>query len=490
MILEELDESNNTYLSAEPVIQDENGMWVVDENKAPYPLNSSMFPVMADFDTWVGQWNLQPVGSENGEGFPIFDLNASQVDALTWGGVSTAGHYAVVDMNETFADLEPVIQDGNGTWMVTAADNDFYNLVPSIYYNLDDLKAWLDANASAPVAFLPFDDNHTDGNHSGPGDYNGTNPGDHNGTFEYAVYDFNSTHLFELTGSASAFPGTYVILEELDESNNTYLSAEPVIQDENGMWVVDENKAPYPLNSSMFPVMADFDTWVGQWNLQPVGDQNGEGFPIFDLNASQVDALTWGGVSTAGHYAVVDMNETFADLEPVIQDGNGTWMVTAADNDFYNLVPSIYYNLDDLKAWLDANASAPVAFLPFDDNHTDGNHSGPGDYNGTNPGDHNGTFEYAVYDFNSTHLFELTGSESAFPGTYVILEELDENNNTYLSAEPVIQDENGMWVVDENKAPYPLNSSMFPVMADFDTWVGQWNLQPVGDQSWRRISNL
>ena len=77
-----------------------------------------------------------------------------------------------------------------------------------------------------------------------------------------------------------------MILEELDEYNNTYLSAEPVIQDENGMWVVDENKAPYPLNSSMFPVMADFDTWVGQWNLQPVGDQHGEGFPIFDLNAS------------------------------------------------------------------------------------------------------------------------------------------------------------------------------------------------------------
>ena len=28
-----------------------------------------------------------------------------------------------------------------------------------------------------------------------------------------------------------------------------------------------------------------------------------------------------------------------------------------------------------------------------------------------------GNPQYAVYDFNSTHLFELTGSESAFPGT-------------------------------------------------------------------------
>ena len=201
-------------------------------------------------------------------------------------------------MNETFADLEPVTR-GMGTVLViiTAAEiMSFYNLVPSVYYNLDALKAWLDANASAPVAFLPFDDNHTDGNHSGPGDYNGTNPGDHNGTFEYAVYDFNSTHLFELTGSESAFPGPHVILEELDENNNTYLSAEPVIQDENGMWVVDENKAPYPLNSSMFPVMADFDAWVEQRNLHPMGAEHGEGFPIFDLNASQVGALTWGGV--------------------------------------------------------------------------------------------------------------------------------------------------------------------------------------------------
>ena len=120
-------------------------------------------------------------------------------------------------------------------------------------------------------------------------------------------------------------------------------------------------------------------------------------------------------------------------------------------------MPSIYYNLDDLKAWLDANASAPVAFLPFDDNHTDGNHSGPDDYNGSNPGDHNGTFEYAVYDFNSTHLFDLTWSESAPAGTYVILEELDDSNITYLIAEPVIM-VNGSWVVDQDKTSYPLNS--------------------------------
>ena len=67
---------------------------------------------------------------------------------------------------------------------------------------------------------------------------------------QYAIYEFNSTHLFELTGSASAPPGTYVILEELDENNNTYLSAEPVIM-VNGSWEVDQ--APYPLNSSMGP---------------------------------------------------------------------------------------------------------------------------------------------------------------------------------------------------------------------------------------------
>ena len=43
-------------------------MWVVDENKAPYPLNSSMFPVMADFDTWVsdGIYILLVISMEKG----------------------------------------------------------------------------------------------------------------------------------------------------------------------------------------------------------------------------------------------------------------------------------------------------------------------------------------------------------------------------------------------------------------------------------------
>ena len=305
-------------------------------------------------------------------------------------------------------------------------------------------------------------------------DDNGTNPGDHNGTFEYAVYDLNTTHIYDLTWSGSAPAGTYVILEKLDDSNNTYLIAEPVIM-VNGVWEVDQNKTPYPLESSLYYNMAEFENYAEAMNLHPLNIE--PGFPIFDLNASQVGALTWGGVSTAGYYAVVDMNETFADLEPVIQDGNGTWVVTASD-DYFNLVPSIYYNLDALKAWLDANASAPVAFLPFDDNHTDGNHSGPGDYNGTNPGDHNGTFEYAVYDLNTTHIYDLTWSGSAPAGTYVILEKLDDSNNTYLIAEPVIM-VNGVWEVDQNKTPYPLESSLYYNMAEFENYAEAMNLHPL-----------
>ena len=47
------------------------------------------------------------------------------------------------------------------------------------------------------------------------------------------------------------------------------------------------------LNSSDVPGrMADFDNMGRAVNPQPVGDQHGEGFPIFDLNVSQVDALT------------------------------------------------------------------------------------------------------------------------------------------------------------------------------------------------------
>ena len=124
--------------------------------------------------------------------------------------------------------------------------------------------------------------------------------------------------------------------------------------------------------------MQDVDAFLQSQNLYPVNEP--QGYPIYDLNTTQVTNLTNGAANQAGHYAVVDVNESFVDLEPVQQDDNGSWIVTPAD-DYVNLVPSRFSDINATKAWFDANASAPVAFLPFDNNH-----SQPGDHNGTDPG--------------------------------------------------------------------------------------------------------
>ena len=50
------------------------------------------------------------------EGHPVFELNASAVLELT-GQNLPAGNYAVVENNESTADLEPALQDENGTWL-------------------------------------------------------------------------------------------------------------------------------------------------------------------------------------------------------------------------------------------------------------------------------------------------------------------------------------------------------------------------------------
>ena len=52
-------------------------------------------------------------------------------------------------------------------------------------------------------------------------------------------------------------------------------------------------------------------------------------------------------------------------------------------------------------------------------------------------GDANINLPLAIFDLNSTHLFELTGSESAFEGNYSILLIEDGEGETYLTAMPM-----------------------------------------------------
>jgi hypothetical protein len=202
--VEEDDGQGGTYLTALPM-QFSNGQWQEDPQGIPYPLNSQAFPVMQDVDTFLQSQNLYPINGP--QGHPIYDLNTTQVTNLTNGAANQAGHYAVVDVNQSHADLEPVQQDGNGSWIVTPAD-DYVNLVPSRFSDINATKAWFDANASAPVAYLPFDNNH-----SQPGDHNQSNPGsagDHNDTQGLPVFALDVTQVETLVdGFASA--GSYAV---------------------------------------------------------------------------------------------------------------------------------------------------------------------------------------------------------------------------------------------------------------------------------------
>ena len=136
---------------------------------------------------------------------------------------------------------------------------------------------------------------------------------------------------------------------------------------------------------------------------------------------------------------MVDVNESFVDLEPVQQDNNGSWVVTPAD-DYVNLVPSRFSDINIRHRCQRFGTGCLFAF--------DNNHSQPGDHNQSNPGsspnDHNGSDHLAVFDFNSSHLFQLTGSESAPEGNYSIVEQDDGQGGTYLTALPM-QFNNGQW---------------------------------------------
>ena len=205
------------------------------------------------------------------------------------------------------------------------------------------MKAWLDANASAPVAFLPFDDNHTDGNHSGPGDYNGTSPNSApafqvDGNFSISenqslVYDFNATdpdgdpltysilygddeHHFEIVASAGLLAfvsprdfespddnnsdNIYEVTIEVSDGNasdilNIYVEIEDVL----------ENEAPFFQSDGNLSVNEN-QIFVFDFNAT---DPNGDSLSYSILYGDDANAL--------------DLNEKFSFLSPSDFENSG-----------------------------------------------------------------------------------------------------------------------------------------------------------------------
>jgi len=104
------------------------------------------------------------------DGHPVFQLTESDLQVLT-GQVLLPGTYAIVEMNQTFVDLEPVYIEFNETWKTTP-ESDYFNLVPQVYGDVDSVWERVSMLLIEPVGFLEEFDH--DNNETLPHDGNDT----------------------------------------------------------------------------------------------------------------------------------------------------------------------------------------------------------------------------------------------------------------------------------------------------------------------------
>jgi hypothetical protein len=104
------------------------------------------------------------------DGHPVFQLTGSDLQVLT-GQVLLPGNYAIVEMNQTFVDLEPVYIDFNETWKTTP-ESDYFNLVPQVYGDIDSVWERVTMLLVEPIGFLEEFDH--DNNETLPNDSNDT----------------------------------------------------------------------------------------------------------------------------------------------------------------------------------------------------------------------------------------------------------------------------------------------------------------------------
>ena len=236
------------------------------------------------------------------QGLPVYTLSQTQVDSLVGANVTNAGTYAIEIWTDSSGvenkKLVSAVQDENNDWHREEDANGViveFDLIPA-YDSFDEVNPYISSQNLHPRE-------DTD---SGSGSDSGTDSGS---DLKLSVFDLNSTHLFALTGSESAFEGNYSIVEEDDGQGGTYLTAMPMVL-VNGVWDEDPDGIPYPLNSQDFPVMQDVDSYFQAQNLHPVNQNAGDGgdgpqgLPVLDLSQNQVDSLVGANVTNAGTYAI------------------------------------------------------------------------------------------------------------------------------------------------------------------------------------------
>jgi surface protein len=185
----------------------------------------------------------------------------------------------------------------------------------------------------------------------------------------YSILYGDDKEFFELNGSSGTLQFITAPDYEHPDDNNSDNLYELTVG-------VDDGNASGFLNLYVhvldFPDHNDSDTGGTDMN-----ETLESGHPIFDLNETALHELA-GDWLPAGPYALVEMNGSILDLEPVFLDPNGTWFPTPS-SDYLNLVPDRYGFVSEVIEWFELSGYQPVGYLPFD--QSEGNHSDPWDHN-------------------------------------------------------------------------------------------------------------
>ena len=319
------------------------------------------------------------------DGHPVFEFNS--LDLLELTGIDLpAGTYALIAFDEFFVDLEPAFADEEGTWFTS--QEDYFNLVPERFLEIEELASWFDQLEPEPVGFVEFDvyepylpEDHNESEHWE--DWNETDP----------IFDHN-------------YSDEYDPIDDFEDWNDSEFDH-------------DDN----------------------------FSDTIEDGHPVFEFNS--LDLLELTGVDLpAGTYALIAFDEFFVDLEPAFADEEGTWFTS--QEDYFNLVPERFLEIEELASWFDRLEPEPVGFVEFDiyepylpEDHNESEHWD--DWNETDPiFDHNYSDEYdPIDDFE-----DLNDSEFDFDDNFSdVPDDITEEDNFPLVIISEILDKDGILTV-------------------------------------------
>ena len=275
--------------------------------------------------------NTTDTGADGDSGFADsngFALNTTDTGADGDSGYSDSNGFAL-NTTDTGADGDSGFADSNGFALDTTEGNSSVGHSENIMVH--------GGYSSSPY----YDFNNSNGMHI---------------DIASKVFFRGSSYIFEDNGVNSSHP--FMVGESYGDTNSPIVSGGPL----NGSGGQITLSIPLDFNGSLYYFCMNHGSMIAPLIL---GDQ---GHPVFELNSTALLEIS-GQSLPSGNYAIVESNESTVDLEPALQDENGTWLPTPA-SDYVNLVPARFALYDDLKAWFDNRSYQPVGYLHFDDNGT------------------------------------------------------------------------------------------------------------------------